>query len=190
MEQTQVNSKIFLNATQKSINQETVKNLDVPENNPLLSAIGIIKSVKQVGELQEQKPTLHEKHSRICLFDSIEKVTVEGVNDDIIFNSDEEVSETSSAESEELLQSEVEIVNAEVSEEFIKTGETSAEIIEPAEKNDSDEIEEEEEILPDMSEVQSNAEVVAEEKTNTKIAVETSENINSQQHGSSFFADH
>ena len=180
LEQTQVNSKIFLDATQKSISQKTAKNLDVPENNPLLSAIGIIKSVEQVGELQEQKPTLHEKHSQIGLFDSIEKVTTEEVNEDIIFTSDKEVSETSSTESEELLQSKVEIVDTEVAEDFIKTGETSAEIIELAEKNDSDEIEEEEEeILPDMSEVQSNAEVVAEEKIDTKIAADTSENTTS-----------
>ena len=189
LEQTQVNSKIFLDAIQKSISQKTAKNLDIPENNPLLSVIGVIRSVeqvdelqkkKQVDELQKKKPALHDEHLQIGLFDSIEKVTAEEVNEDIIFTSDEEVSETSSAESEELLQSEVEIVNAEVAEDFIKTGETSAEIIEPAEKNDSDydseEIEEEEEILPDISEVQSNAEVVAKEKTNTKIASETSEN--------------
>jgi len=247
LEQTQASARIFLDAMQKSINQKAVKNLDVPENNPLLSAIGVVKSAEQVEEVKDSELTLAEEPLQRGLFDSVEdensdkKVEAEEIGEDIVFDSDTEVSEQSPTSTEEKPNSEAEDINSEVvaenlsvgSEENpqsavevvdeITTNETQAEIlepevvgetlsagteenshsdtevvdvevtgeistteipteiIEPAEQNDSDyafeELDEEEEILPDVSEVQSSVEILSDEKSKIKTAAETSENV-------------
>ena len=54
LEETQVTARIFLDAMQKSVNRQTTKNLDVPENNPLLEKVGVIKSKVEIEQIDEQ----------------------------------------------------------------------------------------------------------------------------------------
>ena len=44
LHETQATAKIFLDAMQKSLAKNASENLDVPENNPLLEKLGVIKS--------------------------------------------------------------------------------------------------------------------------------------------------
>ena len=55
LEETQVTARMFLDAVQKSVNRQTIKNLDIPENNPLLEKIDVIKSKMEIEQIDEQK---------------------------------------------------------------------------------------------------------------------------------------
>lgn len=50
LEEIQKTARIFLDAMQKSVNRKSTKNLDVPENNPLLEKIGVIKSAAEIEQ--------------------------------------------------------------------------------------------------------------------------------------------
>ena len=44
LNETQATARIFLDAMQKSVNQQVAENVDVPENNPLLDKLGVIQT--------------------------------------------------------------------------------------------------------------------------------------------------
>lgn len=66
--ETQATAKIFLDAMQKSLAKNTSENLDVPENNPLLEKIGVIKISEKIQE-PELKLEIQEETVQNGLFD-------------------------------------------------------------------------------------------------------------------------
>ncbi|MBQ6975245.1 MAG: hypothetical protein IJS81_07500 [Selenomonadaceae bacterium] len=54
LEETQATARIFLDAMQKAVNQKTADDVNLPENNPLLKEIGVVKSVAETQKNQSQ----------------------------------------------------------------------------------------------------------------------------------------
>ncbi len=68
LNETQTTAKIFLDAMQKSVTKNAAENLDVPENNPLLEKIGVIKISEKIQE-PELKLEIPEETVQNGLFD-------------------------------------------------------------------------------------------------------------------------
>ena len=78
LEETQKTARIFLDAMQKSVNRKSTKNLDVPENNPLLEKIGVIKSASKIEQTPpEQELNLTDEPVQRGLFDTVTEKQVD-----------------------------------------------------------------------------------------------------------------
>ena len=70
LSETQTTARIFLDAMQKSVNLQTAKNVDVPENNPLLKEIGFIQAAEKIEQKPEPELKSKEEPVQLGLFDS------------------------------------------------------------------------------------------------------------------------
>ena len=70
LSETQKTARIFLDAMQKSVNLQTAENVDVPENNPLLKEIGVIKTQEKIEQTPELELKTREEPVQLGLFDS------------------------------------------------------------------------------------------------------------------------
>ena len=69
LNETQVTARIFLDTMQKTVNQQAVENVDVPENNPLLDKLGVIQTQEEIEQTQESELKSKEEPVQIGLFD-------------------------------------------------------------------------------------------------------------------------
>ena len=70
LSETQKTARIFLDAMQKSVNLQTIENVDVSENNPLLKEIGVIQAVEKIEQTPEPELKTKEEPVQLGLFDS------------------------------------------------------------------------------------------------------------------------
>jgi len=70
LNETQVTARIFLDAMQKSVNQQAAENVDVPENNPLLDKLGVIQIQEKIEQTQESETKSKEEPVQLGLFDA------------------------------------------------------------------------------------------------------------------------
>ncbi|MBR6013548.1 MAG: DEAD/DEAH box helicase family protein [Selenomonadaceae bacterium] len=174
LEETQVTAKIFLDAMQKSLMKKNDEDFTIPENNPLLEKIGVIKSSEKTSQIQETALNLEMQEETVQngLFDDAIDKQFDG-------SLEKNSESTTTSDTDNNFNEIAENVGKEVPEtpEVIQNFEDSFENTANEEQNNPDydfeEMDEEEEILPDISENQNAVEILPEE-------VQQSENENSE----------
>ena len=167
LEETQSSARIFLDAMQRTLKQQSMEDVTIPENNPLLKEFGVIQATEKIEQTAELESTSKEEPMQLGLFDS----SYTANNDNV--NADETLTASTENASEENTSTTTESVDSELVEE-ISVPETVSEVVDDTpidtaadEQNnpdyDFDEMDEEEEILPSTIEKQNEVEIPSQE---------------------------
>ncbi|MBQ6005617.1 MAG: hypothetical protein IJL14_05140, partial [Selenomonadaceae bacterium] len=128
LEETQSGAKIFLDAMQKSVNQQATENVDVPENNPLLDKLGVIQTQEKIEQTPELELKSKEEPVQLGLFDSYTATQPDNSNETNSVVFEEEISEPDENTSEENTVATIESANVEPVEE-ISAAENATEVL-------------------------------------------------------------
>ena len=97
LEETQSEARIFLDAMQRTLKQQSMENVTIPENNPLLKEFGIIQATEKIEQTAELELTSKEEPMQLGLFDTYKAIQP---NDDNV-NADETLNTPDKTISEE-----------------------------------------------------------------------------------------
>lgn len=70
LEETQSSARIFLDAMQRTLKQQSMEDVTIPENNPLLKEFGVIQATEKIEQTAELESTSKEEPMQLGLFDS------------------------------------------------------------------------------------------------------------------------
>ena len=85
LEETQSGARIFLDAMQRTLKQQSMEDVTIPENNPLLKEFGVIQATEKIEQTAELELASKEEPMQLGLFDSY--TAIQPNNDNV--NSDE-----------------------------------------------------------------------------------------------------
>ena len=122
LEETQSSARIFLDAMQRTLKQQSMEDVTIPENNPLLKEFGVIQATEKIEQTAELELTFKEEPMQLGLFDSYT------ANNDNV-NADETLNTPDKTASEENTSTTTESADSEPVEE-ISAPETASEVVE------------------------------------------------------------
>jgi len=111
LEETQSSARIFLDAMQRTLKQQSMEDVTIPENNPLLKEFGVIQATEKIEQTAELESTSKEEPMQLGLFDSYT------ANNDNV-NADETLTASTENASEENTSTTTESADSEPVEEI------------------------------------------------------------------------
>ena len=82
LEETQSGARIFLDAMQKALKQQSTEDVSIPENNPLLKEIGVIQTAEKIEQTPELELKTKEEPVQLGLFETYTATKSESVEQD------------------------------------------------------------------------------------------------------------
>ena len=70
LEETQSGARIFPDAMQRTLKQQSMEDVTIPENNPLLKEFGVIQATEKIEQTSELELTSKEEPMQLGLFDT------------------------------------------------------------------------------------------------------------------------
>lgn len=120
LEETQSGARIFLDAMQKALKQQSTEDVSIPENNPLLKELGVIQTAEKIEQTPELELKTKEEPVQLGLFETYTATKSESVEQDSSIDPTD-ISDTDETLLKENASTATESVNSELVEEISAT---------------------------------------------------------------------